>query len=219
MGDSAIGSARNEIPNLGADNSERNALRCKYKRAFFIDWRAADRLKKDLFPQIDHLLDTNESGITNQAGRGKSSIRDALETVVKRPFRVVPFFDPGPWGGEWMRRPSIFLRYRLTLPGASTACRKKTACVCGFGATVVDFPSLTLVSCTSSSPSGRGVHCAVRHGISIRFDFLDTMEGGNLSLQVHPLTNYIAERFRHAYTQDESYYLLDARDGALSSLD
>ena len=48
----------------------------------------------------------------------------------------------------------------------------------------------------------------------IRFDFLDTMEGGNLSLQVHPLAPFIRRHFGMAYTQDESYYLMDCGAGA-----
>jgi mannose-6-phosphate isomerase class I len=36
------------------------------------------------------------------------------------------------------------------------------------------------------------------------------MGGGNLSFQVHPLTGYIQQHFGMHYTQDESYYLLEA---------
>ena len=38
---------------------------------------------------------------------------------------------------------------------------------------------------------------------------LDTIHGQNLSLQVHPLTEYIQDTFNMRYTQDESYYILD----------
>jgi len=40
------------------------------------------------------------------------------------------------------------------------------------------------------------------------------MGGGNLSLQVHPLTAYIQQQFGLDYTQDESYYLLNAGEDA-----
>src|SRR5579864_4677128 len=46
---------RNEITNFGSDNfNESPSL--KYKRSFFVDWRAADRLKIELLPRIDFFL-------------------------------------------------------------------------------------------------------------------------------------------------------------------
>ena len=74
----------------------------------------------------------------------------------------------------------------------------------------VEVPAIDLVFRHPRELLGEAVHARFGAEFPIRFDFLDTWDGGNLSLQVHPLTEYIQEKFGMHYTQDESYYLLDA---------
>jgi mannose-6-phosphate isomerase class I len=79
-----------------------------------------------------------------------------------------------------------------------------------FGGKCVEIPSIDLVFDQPRALLGDAVHARFGDEFPIRFDFLDTMGGGNLSFQVHPLTEYIQHHFGMHYTQDESYYMLDA---------
>jgi hypothetical protein len=202
---------RHEAPSLGCHDKQERAAKL-YKRGFFVDWRAADRHKRVLLPHFDWLLDTNDAAAPKLISG--DDLRRGLSEVVRRPFRVVPFFDPGPWGGQWMKEVCDLPRERPNYAWCFDCVPEENSLLLGFGPTLVELPALDLVFRHPRELLGDAVHARFGDEFPIRFDFLDTMGGGNLSLQVHPLTEYIQDRFGMHYTQDESYYLLDAGEGA-----
>jgi len=200
-------------PNWRCTNVDEDVLR-KYKRGFFVEWRVADRHKRSIFDRIDFLLDTKTSAkgslVTGDA------FREALKLATQGPFRVVPFFDPGVWGGQWMKD-------RLELDPAQDNYAWCFDCVPEENSLLLEapdgqrleIPAIDLVFAQPRELLGEKTFARFGAEFPIRFDFLDTMGGGELSLQVHPLTDYIQDTFGMHYTQDESYYLLDCDDDAV----
>jgi len=201
---------RNAVGNLGADNLPESPGQ-KYKRAFFVDWRAADHLKKSLLEKIDFWLDTNGDIPKLVTGR---AVRDGLKQIARRPFRVVPYFDPGPWGGHWMEGVCGLPTGMPNYAWCFDCVPEENSLLLAFGVTCVEIPAMNLTLLYPRELLGEAVFSRFGAEFPIRFDFLDTMGGGNLSLQVHPKTQFIREHFGMQYTQDESYYLLDAGDDA-----
>lgn len=200
---------RKELDNWGAGNFDEDVLK-KYKRAFFIEWRVLDRHKKGLFQKLDYLLDTN---IKNDPKMVKGdAFRAALTQAVNQPFRLVPFFDPGVWGGQWMKEVCGLDKNQEQYAWCFDGVPEENSLKLKYGDIVVEIPSIDLVFYKPVELLGDKVHARFGTEFPIRFDFLDTMGGGNLSLQVHPLTEYIQSKFGMHYTQDESYYMLDSGD-------
>lgn len=194
------------------ENSDEDILR-KYKRGFFFEWRMVDRHKRDLFEQVDYILDTNITNLPKMITG--EAFKAGMQQATGQPFRVVPFFDPGVWGGQWMKEVCDLDRNVENFAWCFDCVPEENSLLLKVGDTVVEVPSINLVFQHPKELLGDKVHARFGTEFPIRFDFLDTMEGGNLSLQVHPLTEYIQEKFGMPYTQDESYYMLDAKDDAV----
>ena len=198
---------RNEASNLGVENRTL-AAGLQYKRAFFVDWRVADRWKRLLMSRWDFVLDTTVSSQPKLV-EGEA-VRRGLAHAVTRPFRVVPFFDPAPWGGQWMRKACGLGSEKPNYGWCFDCVPEENSLLLQFGSEQLEIPSINLVFAHPQALLGEGVHARFGDEFPIRFDFLDTMGGGNLSFQVHPLTEYIQHHFGMHYTQDESYYMLEA---------
>ncbi|MDR1454047.1 MAG: class I mannose-6-phosphate isomerase [Tannerella sp.] len=202
---------RSEVANTGAGNRDERAS-LQYKRAFFVDWRICDRFKKSLMKRWDYVLDTCAAGRPKMITR--RLFEEGLAKAAGCPFRVAPFFDPGPWGGQWMKEVFDLDRKAVNYAWCFDCVPEENSLLLGFGDIRFEIPAIDLVFAHPRELLGDAVHGRFGDEFPIRFDFLDTMQGGNLSLQVHPPTEYIQEKFGMHYTQDESYYILDAGDDA-----
>lgn len=200
-----------EVKALGVDNRE-DAVSLQYKRGYFNDWRILDRYKESLFGRADFWLDTH---IANEPRLiDKETFFKGIEETVKTPFRVVPFFDPAPWGGQWMKEVCGLNPEKENYGWCFDCVPEENSLYFEVNGVRFELPSVDLVLLKSRELLGEPVEARFGKDFPIRFDFLDTVGGGNLSVQVHPTTQFIRENFGMYYTQDESYYLLDAKEGA-----
>ena len=206
---------RGQISNLGLDNLDASPA-ALYKNAYFVDWRIGDTLRHAIYQNVDFFLDLDDQECPRVLTG--DMLRSAVEVCAHRPFRVEPFFDPGPWGGHWMQERFGLPEEAPNYAWGFDCVPEENTLVLGFGrgpgAKRFRLPAIVPVHEQPQALLGECVYRQFGAEFPIRFDLLDTVGGGNLSLQVHPLASYMREHFSMQYTQDESYYMLDSMEGA-----
>lgn len=185
----------------------------KQKRGYFVEWPMADRHKCQMLERLDYLVDANDDEhpgmITGEA------FREALVQAAGQPFRVQPYFEPGVWGGHWMQENFGLKEDVPNYAWCFDGVPEENSLNLRFGEIYIEIPCSDLVFYQPRRLLGERVFARFGMSFPIRFDLLDTMGGGNLSLQVHPTTAYIQEVFGMYYTQDESYYILDCGEDSV----
>lgn len=201
---------RQEVSALGVDNRQ-NPFSLQYKRGMFNDWKVLDREKKKIIHKVDYWLDT-----VNEEPKliDRNTFIKGVEKTAKKPFRVVPFFDPAPWGGQWMKEVCDLDRSVDNFGWCFDCVPEENSLLFTIDDMNFEMPSVNLIYSKSREVLGESVEARFGQDFPIRFDLLDTMQGGNLSLQVHPYLDYAKDNFGLHYTQEESYYVLDAEDDA-----
>ena len=194
-----------QVVNLGAARS--TDPKAQYKRLYFVDWVVLNRHIANIASRVDLVVDDQQPDLP--VFIDGQMLRGALRDMSRSVFRVLPWFEPGPWGGQWMKNhlapsptdvPNLAWSFELIAPENGLVLSDgQTTFEIAFEWLMVHGHRAVLGDCSDW----------FGHEFPIRFDFLDTVDGGNLSLQCHPGPEYITEHFGETFTQDETYYILD----------
>ncbi len=200
---------RKEVNGLGVNNKE-ETFSLQYKRGLFNDWKVLDKHKKTIYDTVDFWLDTVKVDLPKLID--KETFFKGMDKAASSPFRLVPFFDPAPWGGQWMKEVCDLDRSVSNFGWCFDCVPEENSLLLKINDIEFEMPSVNLVYTRSRELLGDPVEARFGKEFPIRFDLLDTIGGGNLSLQVHPTAEYARENFGLAYTQDESYYIMDTKE-------
>nr|PPQ55713.1 hypothetical protein C5F59_02660 [Streptomyces sp. QL37] len=180
---------------------------------FYTDWPVSDRHRDTLASRIDRWIDVQNPGApTSLDGE---AVRATLAGLARQPVRTRPYFNSTPWGGRWAADTLGFepdngntaLGYELIAPEAGVLVGQDAGAQ-------VELPFQLLCVLHPEQFLGTDVHQRYGTSFPIRFDYLDTVGGGNLSLHCHPQEQYMRETFGWAYTQHETYYVTASEPGS-----
>jgi hypothetical protein len=181
------------------------------QRHLFVDWPLLDRHRDTLVARMDRFVDLTDPDVPHWLDGGP--LRASLKALSVAPFRTRPTFQPGSWGGQWLRRrlgvqtdaPNLAWSYELVAPEAGLLLGSSPTVEVPFGMLLAEHAEAVM-----------GGPQVERFGRSfpVRFDYLDTVDGGDLSVHCHPLPDAMRTTFGWAYPQHESYYVMVTRPGA-----
>lgn len=199
------------IFNLGSKELENTAH--AYKRFYFVDWVVLNEHKKNQFSKLSLLIDSQWPDTISWVKL--TDLREGMKKISHSSFRPRPWFDQGIWGGQWMKEKIPGLdRTEGSLAWSFEMIAPECGLVFESDENLLEISFDTLMFAEAPAILGRHFD-RFEYYFPIRFDFLDTFDGGNLSIQCHPSLPYIQKNFGEKFTQDETYYILDCAPDSL----
>jgi mannose-6-phosphate isomerase class I len=200
--------AHGDARNLGQPMDEGSATT---KRQIFIDWPILDRHRDEIAPTIDRWIDMSDT--RRPVSVEGDALRATLKNLASQPFRARPTFNIAPWGGHWgqdslgqeRQAENTAVGFQLLAPESGVVLRHD--------ANTLEFPLSLMVALHPDEILGQEVTPTFGDSFPIRFNYLDTVRGDNLSIHCHPQADYMRTKFGWPYTQHESYYVVEGGEG------
>ncbi|HWI61287.1 MAG TPA: class I mannose-6-phosphate isomerase [Symbiobacteriaceae bacterium] len=196
--------------NLGDDRTVSSGA--KYKDAYYVEWPLLEAHKRQVLAGVDYYVDC--SNASQPVAVSMKALAAAIADASSRPFRCKPFFMPGVWGGQRLKQvadlpaewPNCAWDFEIVAP--------ENSFMIAVGEEQVTVPFHLVLWLRAREVMGELVYRQFGEYFPIRINYLDTMGGTNLSLQVHPHHTYMREHFGEPIGQDESYYVVEQEPGS-----
>lgn len=184
----------------------------KYKIALFVEWPILETYRKTNFAELDYYVDMNDEStpVTVEV----MSLLQMIKDISKRPFRVKPFFAPGVWGGQYLKELADLPKNWINCAWSFEPIAPENSILISSNNQVIEVPFLIVMAHCNQEIMGERIVGLFGDYFPMRFNYLDTMNGDNLSTQVHPTREFIRKQFNERLEQQESYYIMECDDNA-----
>jgi len=200
--------------NSNDDDYELTPAMYEQKCLYFLDYPVFNKLKQELLPRMTLFIDGQRPNCPTWLDG--HTFRQALAHISNQPIRVRPWFEPGAWGGQWLKSVCTNLSHfpKNYAWSFEMITPENGIILSDINHHLVEFSWDLFYGSQANRILGNDTHYRLFGGSNdfpIRFDFLDTIDGGNLSIQCHPNLEYMRTNFGEKITQDETYYIIETK--------
>ena len=176
------------------------------QRLYFHDWPISDGQRNLVIENCYLYVDLSDP--EHPVGIKPHDLSDVIQDLSRNTLRTLPYFNDAVWGGNWAKNalgvnsdsPRTALGYEFIAPESAVKITNDRS--------EMAIPVSVLLCFDSEGFVGSKVAQYFKGDFPIRFDYLDTYMGENLSTHVHPGADQMKEDFGVPFGQEESYYVL-----------
>ncbi|MDP4151899.1 MAG: class I mannose-6-phosphate isomerase [Bacillota bacterium] len=199
----------------------KNALEFKAmaRRCYYVDFELALDLRLQLLKNGE--IDDYVIGVDplNMKLLPYATLKQVFEKGLKYPFRCRPVYLEGVWGGYSVHKLRNLPKEMKNCAWVFDMIPMEVSIVYDVEGMLLEFPFYALVQCESEKLMGKESVSKFGNYFPVRFNYDDTMHSnGNMSIQCHPGEKYVVENNGELGRQDESYYIVEAGQGARTFL-
>jgi Phosphomannose isomerase len=191
--------------NFGFDSNIDNVE--KYKISLFVEWPILEKYRKQHMSEFDYYIDMNneETPVLTPV----TALIAVIGDISRYPLRVKPFFAPGIWGGQMLKEIADLPSDMVNCAWSFEPIAPENSILIGQNDTVIEVPFLIVMALGYEEILGERITALFDDYFPVRFDYLDTVGGSNLSCQVHGKQDFVRKHFNEFMEQQESYYIME----------